>query len=228
METFGAAIRLKMSGSGPPDWLLHGYPQFHAMWHKAALGLSHYFTIIAADLRGYGDSVKPLGGKDHAGYSKRAMAADQVEVMAALGFERFAVVGRDRGGRVSHRMAPDHPDCVERLMVLNIVPTWKIFAQIDKQIATDYYHWFFLVQDFDFPESLIVADSEYYLRAKLGKFSTSANDFMPEAMTEYLRCISDPTTIHASCEDCRAPTGIDLLHDEADLTRQPECPVLAL
>ena len=110
------------------------------------------------------------------------MAADQVEVMAALGFERFAVVGRDRCGRVGHRMALDHPDCVERLMVLNIVPTWKIFSQIDKQIATYYYHWFFLIQDFDFPERLIVADSEYYLRAKLGKFSTSANDFTPEPM----------------------------------------------
>lgn len=228
VKTSGAAILLTTGGSGPPVLLMHGYPQTHAMWHKVAPGLARKFTIVATDLRGYGDSAKPPGGNDHAGYSKRAMAADQVEVMAALGFKRFAVVGHDRGGRVGHRMALDHPDCVERLAVLDIVPTWKIFAETDKQIATDYYHWFFLIQDHDFPERLIGADPEYYLRAKMGKFSTSADVFTPEAMAEYLRCFSDPATIHASCEDYRAAAGIDLDHDEADMSRKLECPLLAL
>ena len=128
VKTSGAAIHLAMGGRGPPVLLLHGYPQTHAMWHKVAPGLAKRFTIVAADLRGYGDSAKPPGGDDHAGYSKRAMAGDQVEVMASLGFERFTVVGHDRGGRVGHRMALDHPDRVARLAVLDIVPTWKIFA----------------------------------------------------------------------------------------------------
>lgn len=143
VETSSAAIRLKKGGNGPPVLLLHGYPQTHAMWHKVEPRLARHFTIVATDLRGYGDSAKPPGGDDHAGYSKRAMAADQVDVMAALGYERFAVVGHDRGGRVGHRMALDHPERIERLAVLDIVPTWKIFAETDKQIATDYYHWFF-------------------------------------------------------------------------------------
>jgi len=228
VETSGAAIRVVLGGSGPPVLLLHGYPQTHAMWHKVAPALARRFTIVAADLRGYGDSAKPPGGDDHAGYSKRAMAADQIEVMAALGFDRFAVVGHDRGARVGHRMALDHRNRVERLAVLDIVPTWKIFAETNKQIATDYFHWFFLIQDYDFPERLIGADPEYYLRAKMGKFSTSDDVFTPAAMAEYLRCFSDPAAIHASCEDYRAAAGIDLVHDEADLTRKLDCPVLAL
>ena len=228
IETPDTAIHLAVGGSGPPVLLLHGYPQTHAMWHKVAPGLAERFTVVAADLRGYGDSGKPPGGDDHAGYSKRAMAADQVAAMAALGFERFAVVGHDRGGRVGHRMALDHPARVERLAILDIVPTWKIFAETDKEIATDYYHWFFLIQDFDFPERLIGADPEYYLRTKMGKFSASDDVFTPQAMAEYLRCFSDPATIHASCEDYRAAAGIDLAHDEADLERKLDCPVLAL
>jgi len=228
VQTSGAAIRLRKGGRGPPVLLLHGYPQTHAMWHKVAPGLARDFTIVAADLRGYGDSAKPPGGNNHEGYSKRAMAADQVEIMSVLGFDRFAVVGHDRGGRVGHRMALDHPEHVERLAVLDIVPTWKIFAETDKEIATDYYHWFFLIQAYDFPERLIGADPEYYLRTKMGKFSTSSDVFTPDAMAEYLRCFSDPAAIHASCEDYRAAATIDLAHDEADLSRRLECPVLAL
>ena len=165
IETSGAAIHLVHGGGGPPVLLLHGYPQTHVMWHKVAPALAESFTVVAADLRGYGDSAKPPGDDDHAGYSKRAMANDQVEIMAALGFGRFAVVGHDRGGRVAHRMVLDHADRVTRLAVLDIVPTYKIFAETNKAIATDYYHWFFLIQPYDFPERLIGADPEYYLRS---------------------------------------------------------------
>ncbi len=223
-----AEIHLVRGGSGPPVLLVHGYPQNHVMWHKVAPTLAEQFTVIAPDMRGYGASSKPPAGDDHTGYSKRTMARDLVEVMRASGFERFAVVGHDRGARVGHRMALDHRNRVERLAVLDIVPTWKIFAETNKQIATDYFHWFFLIQDYDFPERLIGADPEYYLRAKMGKFSTSDDVFTPAAMAEYLRCFSDPAAIHASCEDYRAAAGIDLVHDEADLTRKLDCPVLAL
>ena len=229
VETPGAGIELVHRGSGPPVLLLHGYPQTHAMWHKVAPRLAEDFTVVAADLRGYGDSSKPFGDEDHSTYSKRAMAADQVAAMTSLGFDSFAVVGHDRGARVGHRMALDHPDRVTKLAVLDIVPTRHIFETVGKDLATAYYHWFFFIQPYDLPETLIGADPVYYLRKKLGGWGTSLDTFAPEALAEYERCF-DAATIHASCEDYRAAASIDLVHDEADREegRRVECPLMAL
>jgi haloacetate dehalogenase len=191
--------------------------------------LAENFTVVAADLRGYGDSSKPQGDEDHAAYSKRAMANDQVAAMGSLGFGSFAVVGHDRGARVGHRMALDHPERVARLAVLDIVPTRHVFATADKNLATAYYHWFFLIQPYDLPERLIGADPAYYLRKKLGAWGVVPDAFSPEALAEYERCF-DAATIHASCEDYRAAASIDLAHDESDRAsgRAIDCPLLAL
>ena len=230
VETSDAEINVVRGGQGPPVLLLHGYPQTHAMWHRVAPKLAEDFTVVAADLRGYGDSSKPFGSEDHATYSKRAMAADGVEVMQSLGLPSFAVVGHDRGGRVGHRMALDHPDRVTKLAVLDIVPTRHVYSTVSKDLATDYYHWFFFIQPYDLPETLIGADPGYYLRKKLGGWGTSLDTFAPRALAEYERCFRDPATVHASCEDYRAAASIDLVHDEADRDegRKVECPLLAL
>ena len=228
IETEGASINAVCGGKGPPVLLLHGYPQTLVMWHLAAPRLTESFTVVATDLRGYGDSSKPEGGANHAAYSKRSMAADQVEVMEALGFGSFAAVGHDRGGRVAHRMALDYPERVTKLAVLDIVPTHYVFATADKELATAYYHWFFLIQPYDLPERLIGADPDYFLGKKLGGWGTGIEMFVPEAYAEYERCFSDPKTIHASCEDYRAAATIDLEHDEADRDQRVECPLLAL
>ncbi len=228
IETEGAVIRAVHGGSGPPVLLLHGYPQTHVMWHKIAPGLARRFTVVASDLRGYGDSSKPPSDAAHFAYSKRATAEDQVQVMEHLGFKEFFVVGHDRGARVGHRMALDHPARVHKLAVLDIAPTHKIFSTVDKNVATGYYHWFFLIQPFDLPETLIGADPEYYLRKKLGQWSADLEGFTGEAMAEYIRCFSRPETIHATCEDYRAGASIDLDHDETDLDRKVACPLLAL
>ena len=228
IETRGATINAVRGGEGPPVLLLHGYPQTLAMWHLIAPRLTASFTVVAADLRGYGDSSKPEGREEHAGYSKRAMAADQVEVMRTLGFGSFAVLGHDRGGRVAHRMALDHPQSVTRLAVLDIVPTRHVFETADKELAMAYYHWFFLSQPYDLPERLIGADPDYYLRKKLGGWGTGFDSFASEAYAEYERCFRDPRTIHASCEDYRAAATIDLEHDGADRDRKVGCPLLAL
>ena len=228
IPTDGAEINLVTGGSGPPLLLLHGYPQTHFMWHKVMPRLAEHFTVVASDLRGYGDSAKPPGDDTHAAYSKRAMAKDQVEVMQALGFESFFVAGHDRGGRVGHRMGLDHPGRVRKLSVLDIVPTHKLFATTDQAFATAYYHWFFLIQPFDFPERLIGADPEYYLSRQFGRWGRPDSAFTAEASAEYLRCFSDPAAIHASCEDYRAAASIDLDHDDADLDRKIACPLLVL
>ncbi len=228
ITTTGAEINLRRAGEGPPLLLLHGYPQTHVMWHKVAPALAERFTVVLTDLRGYGDSAKPPGGDNHQAYSKRAMAQDQVEVMTALGFDSFAVAGHDRGARVGHRLALDHPERVSKLALLDIAPTLAMYERTDMAFASAYYHWFFLIQPYDLPERLIGADPDFYLDKKIGKWSKSEGCFAPAALAEYKRCFRDPATIHATCEDYRAAASIDLEHDRADLGRKLVCPVLAL
>lgn len=224
----GIRIACEAAGDGPPVLLLHGYPQTRECWREVARTLASRFTVVMADLRGYGDSDKPPGGDDHAGYAKRAMAADMVGVMRALGFPRFAVAGHDRGGRVAHRMALDHPGAVERVAVLDIVPTRTLFAGTDQAFATAYYHWFFLIQPDGLPERLIGHDPEWFLRETVRRWSGRGRQVPEAALREYVRCFSDPAAVHASCEDYRAAAGIDLVHDAADDGRRMECPLLVL
>jgi haloacetate dehalogenase len=224
----GLHLNVRVGGSGPPVLMLHGYPQTHVMWRKVAPRLAERFTLVMPDLRGYGDSDKPTGTPDHATYSKRVMALDQVELMRGLGFERFRVVGHDRGGRVAHRLALDHPERVECIAVLDIVPTRVMYLKANRTFAKGYYHWFFLVQPAPFPETLIATNPETYLRHHMGARHAGLEPFMPDAWPEYLRCFSDPASIHATCEDYRAAESIDLEHDEADLDRRIDAPFLSL
>lgn len=226
-KTSGAVINFVVGGNGPGLLLLHGSPQTHIMWRKVAPRLSEKYTLVIPDLRGYGDSSKPPDGENHSAYSKRAMAQDQVELMASLGFSKFAVVGHDRGGRVAHRLALDHADMVEKVAVLDVVPTYKLFHPVTKEFATAYFHWFFLIQPAPFPETLIGNNVEFYLKSRtFNRVRPGAID--SPAFTEYLRCFRDPAAIHANCEDYRAAASIDLEHDAADLNRKIACPVLAL
>ncbi len=217
-----------VGGSGPPLLLLHGYPQTHAMWHRVAARLASRFTVVATDLRGYGKSSKPEGPPDHSAYSKRRMAEDQVRVMASLGFERFSVVGHDRGGRVVHRMVLDHEARIERWAVLDIVPTRTMYLRTDRTFAQAYYHWFFLIQPAPLPERLIAADPTFFLNYHLGMRHGGLEAFDREALEQYRAAFRDPATIHASCEDYRAAASIDLEHDEADLFRKIRAPLLVL
>jgi len=231
ITTADTHIHCVAGGSGPPLLLLHGYPQTHAMWHKIAPDLARAFTVVCADLRGYGDSGKPASDAAHAPYSKRAMAADMVAVMRELGFPRFRLAGHDRGGRVAHRLAVDHPQCVERLAVLDISPTRLMYGATDMAFAKAYYHWFFLIQPFDLPERMIGADPVAYLRTKIGGWGSGGTAFFdPRALAEYERCFRNPATIHATCEDYRASASIDLEHDAADRKagRRVRRPLLAL
>ncbi|MGG5257759.1 alpha/beta fold hydrolase [Phycicoccus avicenniae] len=229
VDTDGARIHVAVSGEGPPVVLLHGYPQTHRLWDRVAPALARRHTVVAPDLRGYGDSSTPPGGPDHAGYAKRAMAQDVLEVMAALGHDRFAVVGHDRGARVGHRLALDHPEAVERLAVLDIVPTLHMVEHTDAAFATGYYHWFFLAQPDGLPERLIGTDPEWFLREKLRRWSAPGHAPDEEAVAEYVRCFT-PGTVHASCEDYRAALGIDLEHDRASRAagERVAAPLLAL
>jgi haloacetate dehalogenase len=228
----GGSVRIHgvRGGRGSPVLLLHGFPQSHVMWHRVAPVLASGHTVVAADLRGYGDSGRPPAGDDHGGYSFRAMAADQVAVMAQCGFDRFAVVGHDRGARVSHRMALDHPEAVERLALLDILPTAYVYNHVDRRLATAYYHWFFFIQPFDLPERLIAADPAYYLRRLLGGWGTGLRAHDPTAVAQYERCFADPEARHAMLEDYRAGATIDLEHDAASEAagRRIVIPTLAL
>ncbi len=226
----GIKIHALMAGAGPALLLLHGHPQTHAIWHKVAPTLARQFTVVVADLRGYGDSGKPPGEPDHANYAKRRMALDQVRLMQALGLPTFAVIGHDRGGRVAARMALDHPDVVSRLVTLDVAPTLAMYQQTSFEFARAYWHWFFLVRPSPFPETLIRADPDLYLKQTMGARSAGLKPFAPEAYAAYLRCLSDPATAHGICEDYRASVGIDLEHDQADLAagKQIQCPFLAL
>jgi haloacetate dehalogenase len=227
IDAGGVTIRVRHGGRGPGLLLLHGNPQTHLMWHKVAPRLAADFTVVAADLRGYGDSAKPPTTPDHAPYSKRAMALDQIEVMRQLGFERFFVAGHDRGGRCAYRMALDHPGRVARLAVLDIVPTGEAFRRADLSFGLGYWHWFFLAQPAPFPERLIGSDPDYFL---LRNHSAGRPTyFTPEAFADYARAFRNPDTVHAICEDYRAGAGIDFKLDEADRGRRKiSCPVLAL
>jgi len=228
IATSGAEINLVTGGSGPPLLLLHGYPQTHLMWRKVAPRLAREFTVVIPDLRGYGDSAKPPAGSDNANYSKRALAQDQVETMAALGFERFAVAGHDRGARVAHRLARDHGERVERLALLDIVPTLYRFETIDQKAATSSWHWFFLIQPGGLPERLIGAEAEFFLRHQLAALLRDPAKLEPEAFADYLRCFRNPETIRATCAEYRAGASIDLEHDRADRGRKLTMPLLML
>ena len=225
-ENINIAVCTK--GDGPPLLLLHGYPQTGYIWHKIAPQLARDFTVIIADLRGYGDSDKPPTSADHAVYSKRAMATDMISVMAALGHQRFFVAGHDRGGRVAHRLARDYPEAVEKLAVLDIAPTITMYDTTDMQFATSYYHWFFLIQPSPFPETLIGHDPKFFLESKMRHWGKDRSAITDEAFNDYLRCFSNPDTIHASCEDYRASASIDLEHDAADANLKLTMPLLAL
>ena len=234
IKTTGATINVVHGGKGSPVLLLHGIPETHVLWRKVAPVLAQNFTLVIADLRGYGDSSKPPGGADHFGYSKRAMAQDQVEVMEHLGFPKFAVVGYDRGGRVAHRMALDHSDRVTRLAILDIVPTYKCYQTVNQDFATVFFHWFLLVQPPPFPETMLGNSAELFLKTMLFRLGGEApREGLPEwvdqqAYNEYLRCFRDPAAIRALCEDYRAAASIDLAHDKADLDKKISCPFLVL
>jgi haloacetate dehalogenase len=227
ITTSGADINLVTGGSGPPLLLLHGYPETHAMWRKVAPRLAQDFTLVIPDLRGYGDSSKPPSTPDHAAYSKRALAQDQVETMAALGIERFRVAGHDRGARVTHRLLRDHPERIERAALLDIVPTLYRFETIDQKAATGSFHWFFLIQPAPFPERLIGAECEFFLQKMMG-LSRTPGAHEPAVFAEYLRCFSNPETIRATCDEYRAGAGIDLEHDRADRGTKLAMPLLVL
>ena len=217
-----------VGGDGPPLLLLHGYPQTSAMWHRVAGALAQHFRLIIPDLRGYGDSSKPTSQTNHASYAKRAMALDVVEIMHALGHDRFFVAGHDRGGRVTHRLALAHSERLAAACIMDIVPTLHVFENTDQALASAYYHWFFLIQPAGLPERLIGNDPDYYLAHKFASGCRSDNSLSCDALDEYRRCFRHPETIRGSCEDYRAAASIDLEHDRADRGRKIDTPLLVL
>jgi len=223
-------LRLRHGGSGPPLLLLHGNPQTHAMWHEVAPVLAHRFTVVCPDLRGYGGSLKPPATADHAPYAKREMARDMVELMAHLGFARFQVVAHDRGARVAHRLALDHPQAVHRLALLDIIPTIEHFERADMAFGLGYYHWFWFAQPHPFPETLIDKAPEDWFFAHTAREPKGRDFFAPDALADYLEHVRDPEMIRGMCEDYRAATTIDLDHDRASrgAGQKIGCPLLVL
>jgi haloacetate dehalogenase len=228
IRTSGATINLVTGGGGPAVLLLHGYPETHAMWHRVAPALARDYTVVCADLRGYGDSSKPAGLPDHSNYSKRAMAKDMVEVMRALGHHHFHVVGHDRGARVAHRLARDHGKRVRSLTVLDISPTLTMYRRTDQDFATAYYHWFFLIQKAPLPETLLAKQVPHYILGRIGRGPGGIKVFDRNALKEYVRAFRDPKCIHGTCEDYRAAASIDLVHDKKDLKKKLRMPVMVL
>lgn len=212
----GVSIHARVGGDGPPLLMLHGHPQTHAMWHRVAPVLAGRFTVVLADLRGYGDSSRPAGGDKAEAYAKRAMAEDMVRLMGSLGFERFQLCAHDRGARVAHRLALDHEDRVERLMTLDIAPTLAMYEHTSEAFARAYWHWFFLIQPAPLPERLIEADPAAYVRDVMGRRHAGLSAFAPEAYAQYERCAALPGWAAAVCNDYRASAGIDLEHDRRD------------
>ncbi|WP_111432066.1 alpha/beta fold hydrolase [Rhodobacteraceae bacterium DSL-40] len=228
IDAEGVRIRTATAGDGPPLLMLHGHPQTHLTWHRVAPVLAKRFTVVLTDLRGYGDSEKLEGGRGHVNYSKRAMAADQVAVMRSLGHARFRLIGHDRGARVAHRLALDHANAVEKLVLLDIAPTATMYARTDMEFARRYFWWFFLIQPHPLPERLIASDPEFFLETHIkGQIKTpGASD--ARVMAEYRRSYADPATRHAICEDYRASASIDLEHDAADAEARVSAPLMAL
>lgn len=223
-------ISYQMGGSGPPLLLLHGFPQTKMIWHRVAPALAKHFTVIASDLRGYGASSKPQGLADHSTYSKRAMASDQAQLMNALGFSHYGVLGHDRGGRVAHRLALDYGKQVNKLMVLDISPTLAMYEQTTMQFASSYWHWFFLIQKAPIPETMIGANTEFFMKQFMGGRHAGLSIFAPECWQEYVLAMSDPACLHAMCEDYRAAASIDLEHDRQSIAQKQllEMPVRVL
>jgi len=227
IETSGTTINLVHGGDGPPVLLLHGYPQTHVMWHKVAVLLADHFTVVAPDLRGYGDSGKPPSDGNLSIYCKRTMAQDQVEVMAELGFQSYHVAGHDRGARVGHRMALDHPRRVKSFTSLDVVPSQAAFDSMDADLAFAWFHWHLMRQPAPLPETLISNSAKTYLDFLLESWTAVEGAITDEAYSEYLRCFSNPETIRGTCMDYRS-IELDLQHDEADRGRKLTCPVLVL
>lgn len=209
----------RVAGSGPPLLLLHGYPQTSAIWHRVAPVLAGSYTVICADLRGYGRSCKPAATPDHSAHSKRAMAGDLLAMMDQFGFHRFLVGAHDRGARVAHRMAADNPDRVLAAAILDIAPTREMYRETTMAFAKAYYHWFFLIQDAPYPERIIAQDPDYYLFRKCGSGSAGVAPFARQALMEYRDAFRDPDAISSSCEDYRAAASIDIRHDDEDTSK---------
>lgn len=227
LKVSAGEINLVTAGNGFPLLLLHGYPQNYFMWHKIAPLLAENFTVIATDLRGYGDSFKMQSDDHYNNHSKRNMARDQVEVMEKLGYQEFYLVGHDRGARVAQRLTLDYPEKIKKLALLDIIPTYYLYKNTDQEFATAYYHWFFLIQPFPFPEKLIESQGDFFLHNCLNSWSKNENAFTEDALREYQRCFNS-AMIHCSCEDYRAGATVDLKHDEADLNSKIQCPLLVL